>query len=402
MGIFKEVFKGVLYRILPIKSDRVVFTSLNGQYSDSPKAISIKLHQMKPKYEIIWLVNKSLINSLPKYVTCIDINSWKAQLYKGSARIIIDNVYADNAVTIYNNDKFAKIRAKIFLFLHNKKKQFCITTWHGTPLKCMGIDQIDSNVTDFLCNDTTMILGDRYTLEIMKRLTFNRMNMKLIGTARNDILFNKMYASDIKEQIGIKKEKKVILFAPTFRSSIKKEKKENIQQSGINQLNDICCDELFTALSNKFGGEWVFICRFHYHVASMVDWEKLEKKYPGKFINGNKMQDMADYLSCSDILLTDASSCMFDFALTQKPCFIYFPDIENYEYNERGFYVPMQSLPFPIAITRKQLIENINNFDSVLYKEVLDKMKQEFGFIQDENASEKIVNFIMENISVYE
>lgn len=399
MSIFKEFFYGFICKISPVKRNRVVFTSLSGQYSDSPKAISIQLHEMNPSFEIVWLVKQGIIGELPDYITPVVIGSWKAQWYRGSARVMVDNVFADHATTIYGDDSYAKLRAKIYLFLHNKKRQLRITTWHGTPIKRMGRDQIGNHVTDFLCNDMTMILGDQYTMDIMKRLTFHRIPMELIGTARNDVLFDQTYAAAIKQKIGIQADKKVILFAPTFRSDGQDNEVRNVQLSGINQLQEICFDALFAALQHKFGGEWVFVCRFHYHVADEVDWVELEQKYPGKFINGNQLQDMADYLACSDVLLTDASSCMFDFSLTKKPCFLYFPDLERYENSERGFYIPIRSLPFPIAITQDQLIDHIKNFDPVSYETALLKMKQEFLFVDDGHASEKIVQYIIEKVN---
>ena len=100
-------------------------------------------------------------------------------------------------------------------------------------------------------------------------------------------------------------------------------------------MNDLDIDRILSTLSKKFGGEWVFIVRFHYHVEKAINWDKLHEKYGEKIINGNKSEDIMDYLVCCDALMTDISSCIYDFSLTNKPSFSYFPDFNHYANDER-------------------------------------------------------------------
>ena len=67
------------------------------------------------------------------------------------------------------------------------------------------------------------------------------------------------------------------------------------------------------------------------------DTSFLEKEYIGQIYNGNYGNDMTEYLIVSDVLITDYSSSMFEFIITGKPCFLFCPDLDNYEKNERGF-----------------------------------------------------------------
>lgn len=395
--LIKKVINGFIYKLSPIKANRIVFSSLEGQYSDSPKAISESFHNMHPNFQIVWLLKKENFKKAPEYVTAIDINSILAHYYSGSAKIVIDNVYAENAITIFDNNIKATLKAKVHLWFHRKKKQLIFSTWHGTPIKKLGIDQVNNHITDFCCNKITMILGDQYTLDIMRRITFNRMEMQLIGTARNDILFKKEYAQSIKKKLGLQ-GKKIVLFAPTFRGSGLQFSDRDIEKSGLDQINSIDFDELFRVLSEKFGGEWVFVCRFHYHVAEKVDWGKIQAQYNGQVINGNILQDMADYLSCADILVSDVSSCMFDFALTQKPCFTFFLDKEYYENSERGLYINLEDLPFPFAENYDELLSNIKDFDNSTYKAKLSANREVFGFVDEGNSAEKIINFILDRL----
>ena len=104
---------------------------------------------------------------------------------------------------------------------------------------------------------------------------------------------------------------------------------------------------------------------------------------------------MSDYFSCADILITDASSSMFDFALTKKPCFLYFPDIENYRDKERGFYMEIEELPFPISVSFLDLLQSMDAFDKSNYEKRVEILLKKIGSENDGNASERVVNYIL-------
>ena len=373
-----------------------VFSSFGGHYSDNPKYISQKLYELCPDTKIVWLVKKEYLSSLPEYVIGVDINSDEAVNYRAKAQIVVDNVYGERAFSRMSNSLGDRVKACAFRFLNGKKTQKTYTTWHGTPLKRMGRDQIGNTVYDFSCPHTTMMLGNRFTLDIMQHLTFNKLKMELLGTPRNDILFaDEDKARETRERLGLPSDRKLLLYAPTFRNDGKDTEGKNLQRSGLDQLNEIDFDRLFKTLNEKFGGEWAFVCRFHYHVAKMVDWEGLNAKYEGRFINGNLHDDMSEYMLCADILMTDASSCMFDYSVSYKPCFLYFPDLDNYKNKERGFYIEVEELPYPVAVSFDELESNIKNFDADRYRAKTDEMLERFGYVDDANSSERIVRFIL-------
>lgn len=390
----------LLIKIIPIKKGRFVFTSFDGHYSDSPKCISEVMHEMNPDVEIIWLVSRERIEYVPKRFKAVDIKSKRRFWYLGTAQVLVDNVYGNKEFALCDSGKFALIRYKINCFLRKKKGQLMFTTWHGTPLKKIGRDQVNSRILDFSCFNSVMICENRYIIDIMARITFNSIKTVLLGMPRNDVLvaYNEEKYRETKERLGIPAEKKCILFAPTFRNNGNDISDINADRSGINQLADISggIDKLFECLKNKFGGEeWILICRFHYHAEKKIDWESLKRKYDGRIINGNINDDMSDYLLCADVLLTDVSSCMFDFSLSGKPCFLFFPDADYYIKSERGLYYPIEKLPFPMSESFDGLLEHIENFDEKIYKEKLEKMISEFGYISSGNASGKAAEYIL-------
>lgn len=396
-GFIKNTADLVRQKAAPVCKNRLVFTSFGGHYSDNPKYISQKIHELAPDKEIVWLVKNQYRELLPDYVTAVDIDdSAAAARYRGSARVLVDNVYGEKCTQRTADGLAPSLLFRLHSFLRAKRRQSVVTTWHGTPLKCMGRDQVGSRVLGFSCPNTTMALGNRYTLDIMQHLTFDKIHIELLGTPRNDLLFASQEQRDrIKERLGLPMDKRVLLFAPTFRSDSDGLHDKNVARSGLDQLRSLRPDELFRTLSDRFGGDWVLVCRFHYHVEALVDWDALQSAYPGQIINGNLHDDMAEYLACTDLLLTDASSCMFDFALTKKPCLLLFPDLEYYRTKERGFYTPIEQLPFPTATDFDGLLSLLGTFDSAAYVAGVERLLDDYGYVDDADSSERIAKYVL-------
>ena len=102
---------------------------------------------------------------------------------------------------------------------------------------------------------------------------------------------------------------------------------------------------------------------------------------------------MQELLCAADILITDYSSCMWDFSLMYKPCFIYATDIDQYK-QERDFYTPMSEWPFPIATNTDELINNILNFNQEEYVEKVKQHHKALGSFEDGHACERVCKLI--------
>ena len=389
------IVKYISFLFLPIKQNQWLFTSFGGYYNDSPKALSEKVREMYPNIQIYWSVKEEKKGLLPSYAKYVEFGTDEYRKVRSQSKVIVDNVYADKAFTIYKHQIINNLRKRVIMRLSHKNGKKCYSLWHGTPMKRIGRYQYgNDDIVDMLVDkNLTMIVGNEFTNIMMKNVAFGKLKVKSLGMARNDALFS----TGNKENIGVSKEKKIILFAPTFRNDGKDVEGKNLQRSGLDQLNSIDFEKLFACLENKFGGDWVFVCRFHYHVSSIVDWDSLNKKYNGKIINGNAKDDMAEYLSCADILVTDASSSMIDYALTGKPCFLFFPDLENYSNRERGLPLDINELPFPISKTFDSLIGSINSFDENKYTEDVKKFLQKIGNVDDGHAAARIAKYIYED-----
>lgn len=390
-NILKNTIKN---KFVKVKKGTCSFTSFSGHCSDSPLAISRELYEQAPYIKQNWIVEEKYMKDVPDFANKYIIGSKEAYKAIHSSEFIVDNVYGPFGLQVFNTPKY-RLFGKFYKLLVYKKGQVVYTTWHGNALKKLGRDQIGNDIVNFYCGNMTMFLGTRFMQDIMRHLTFNKVKMELLGTPRNDNLF-KSPVEEAKKECGLPLDKKVILYAPTFRNDGKDVADKNIYRSGINQLQMIDYDKFFAALEKKFGGDFVFVCRFHYHVAEMTDWGVLKKKYGDKIINGNKCDDMTPYLRSADVLLTDASSCMFDFALQYKPCFLFFPDLGHYEKKERGFYCSISDLPFKCSENFDALLNNILSFDEKTYREDLNKMFDKMGVVDDGNSTKRIVKYILE------
>ena len=103
--------------------------------------------------------------------------------------------------------------------------------------------------------------------------------------------------------------------------------------------------------------------------------------------------DMQELLAAADCLITDYSSCAFDFMLTRRPVFLYTPDIREYD-TQRGFYYPLTSTPFPLAQNNAELQKNIDSFDEAAYRQKVEAFLAGKGCIEDGHASERVAELI--------
>lgn len=368
-------------------------------YNDNPKYVSIKLHEKYPNYRIIWTIGERSHEEFPNYVETVKVESLAYYKWSFQAHVMVDNmdgIRSDVAPNrVHKKGMIKKLYKKCFRFFVplRRKKQFNFSTWHGTPLKRIGRDRFDIPQSEFGVKHGScdaMLAGCELTKNCLKSAHFFGYSVPfhMYGTPRNDILFDKsINIGALKGKLHLPLDKRIILFAPTFRD-------DDLENSGIRQMSEIDFNRLFEVLHNKFGGDWYFVFRVHAVVVTKINTEKLTAEYGERIIDGNIGDDMAEYLVCSDILMTDYSSSMFDFALTKRPCLLFCPDKKHYENDVRGFYFSMDELPFPISYDNESLQSCISAFDQKEYEQKVDAFLEKIGNVEDGNASEKVVEDI--------
>lgn len=360
--------------LFKVKNNRIVAYSYNGsQYSCNPKyIIEDILNKNGNKYQIIFAVNN--INRFSylkqKNIVLVKFKSIKFLYYSLTCKIFINNGIAPSYIPF-------------------RKSQFVLSTWHGGgAYKKGGLDTINNLPSKILMKYSAKSINgmisscNRFTEIFHKAFLIDYKVFLNIGMPRNDILINRsqenLYAK-IYKYFHIKENNKILLYAPTFRSSFKS-LEENFREGDYN----IDFYNIKKFLQEKFGGEWIIIYRAHYYLSG---------KNSNEFIDATNYPDMQELLYVSDILITDYSSCMWDFSLMYKPCFIYATDIDQYK-QERDFYTPMSEWPFPIATNTDELIYNILNFNQEEYIKNVKKHHKDLGSFEDGYASERICKLI--------
>lgn len=210
-----------------------------------------------------------------------------------------------------------------------------------------------------------------------KRIDFAR-----IGMPRNDLLFNECVverrARHCKERLGIEIAEKVILYAPTFRG-------EETGKDCFEISFDV--NKILETAEQRYGGHYVFLIRAHHYLIN-----RIKITYPN-VIDVSKYSDVMELLCATDILITDYSSIMWDFALLQRPCFLYTPDLKEYS-RERNYYVDIRKWCFPIAENANDLYRHIQTLSDEQAKRNAYNHHLLFGSYEKGNACEKLANII--------
>lgn len=350
---------------VPVNKQKIVFSSFYGMgYGDNPKYIAEALRKQNENYQMIWLVRDDREkHSLPEGIIPCRSGSVQAVFHLATAKVWVDNCRK--------------------YFRYKKKNQQYIQTWHGFALKRIEKDVADNLGARYVksakkdSDAIDLILSDSQFMTKIYRNTF-WYDGKIVewGSPRNDMLIDADIRAKNKKAIhdyfSIPQEHKIVLYAPTFRAN------------GSLEPYHIDLERVKEACAKKFGAEFVAFVRLHPNVSEKskdldFDWSCN--------VDVTRYPDMQMLLSAADVVISDYSSLMFDFALSGQPCFQFATDILAYK-NDRNFYFALDQLPFTVAETNDALIEAIGIFDKDMYQKKLDRFFDGVGMNQSGNASE--------------
>ena len=312
--IMMDRFLMILFNKLFFKKNKIVFENFAGRgYGDNPKYIAEELISRNLNYDIVWLVKPGSKYQFPDAIRTVVTGGLKEVYELATSRVWVDN-----------NRKS--------LWVHKAKNQKYIQTWHGFyPLKKMEKDAVKSLTDSYVKSakhdgkiTDLMVSGCKARTKIYQDSFWYDGEIKEWGTPRNDIFFKKEidYRSVVGEFFGIPKNKKILLYAPTFRDD-----------HSIDAY-DIDFNRILSSFTKRFGGDWCALIRLHPAVRG-----KSEEfiKYNDNIINASSYDDIQELFAACDFFITDYSDCMFEFSLTNKPVLLYASDLEAYTHG-RSFY----------------------------------------------------------------
>ncbi|WP_051348508.1 bifunctional glycosyltransferase/CDP-glycerol:glycerophosphate glycerophosphotransferase [Peribacillus kribbensis] len=367
-GILEKVFSPYaknFFKKLSVKPNWVLFESHMGkQYSDSPKYIYEEMRKSHPQYKFIWSFENPDAVEVPGNVVKVKRRSLKHYYYLVRSKFWVDN------------QGIAHLTRK-------KKDQVYVQTWHGTPLKRMGYDQkklpsdeelaklrVQTNAWDYF------VSPNPYSTEIFKRAFRYGGEIIESGYPRNDIVIQKPQdvIQKVKNHFRLSPEKKVVLFAPTFR--------DWDPNSFQKTLRDI------QTLSQSVSEDTVVLLRLHYLLSERIG----SKDLPSNIKNASTYQDIQELYLIADSLVTDYSSVMFDYALLERPIILYTYDLEEY-LSRRGTYFDLvEKAPGPVCRSIEEVIAFINDPQKLqAFDPALHSFAEEFGSIEDGHAAQKVI-----------
>lgn len=367
----------------------VLFESYGGRsYACSPRALyeAMLADSRFDGFRFVWAFEHPEQKALPDTRRTTTVTSGSAEYYKtcAAARLIVINSSFPERVTLRNG-------------------QSLLETWHGTPLKRLGFDitadgggdalnGVRDNRRRYRLNAerfTWLLSPSPYCTEKLTSafgLSAERAEEIIVekGYPRNDRLFSftEDEAEEIRRSLGIPENKKILLYAPTYR--------DNSHTSGVGYTYE--CPVDFERLQKTLGDGWVVLFRAHYFVANSFDFSK----YSGFVYDVSGVDDVNDLYIISDALVTDYSSVFFDYANLGRPMLFYVYDREQYEQEVRGFYFDYSELPGPIAYTQEQLereLLDIVGYDE-RYAAARAKFRERFSPLEDGHASERVLDVI--------
>lgn len=361
------------FNLLPIKNNKIFFFSYYGSgYGCNPKYITEYILERYPKdqYDVVWAFNDL------KSKTHLNFRKVRTMSLKYFYELCTSKVVITNFRT---TDLFVK-----------RKGQYYIQTWHSS-LRLKQIEKdaeadLPESYVEMAKKDSLkcdlLLSGCQYSTDIFKKAFWYEGPIFEAGTPRNDMLFRQEpeKREKILKSLGLKSDVNIILYAPTFRKN---------NDMSVYQFDD---RKLLEAVKKRFGGKWIVLVKLHPHLLSKAN----QLTFGPNVLDVTTYDDIQELLSITDLLISDYSSLIFDFAITQRPCFLYVPDVDEYIRNDRDLYFNLFELPFISAFSNQDLLDKIMEFNLGDYQRHLSGFLEKVGSYEKGSASEQLLGHIDE------
>lgn len=361
---FKWFYRNLFLR-MPIKNNRVIFDSFWGQRPDgNPLAIYNAIANNK-SFDCAYMLRRDAVTPKGKTFNRVGRSSFRGYLYLATAKYLVTNSAFP--------DDYVKRPGQIF-----------VQTQHGTPFKYMGLQQrlvqpkamnwwhlaLRTRIWDYV------ISANKYSTAVWRKAYPYNYKVIETGYPANDELINASAEkrSSVRDSIRIPDGKKIALYAPTFRDSDKNKPVE------LEDFLDL------TRVSEALGDDYVLLVRSHYFARGV-------KSGTSSVIDVSSYPCTNDLLAITDLLISDYSSIMVDFANLGRPIVLYAYDYEKYK-AERGMYLSLDEInPCVVATTLDDLCDKLESreYDSPSSRERLWEFRQKFCEFDDGHATDRVL-----------
>lgn len=358
---------------LPVKKNRITLCVYGRKgYTCNPRAVAEYILAAYPgKYELVWATQ------YPE--TCDDICKLGIRVVKYQSMAHAFSHWMSRYLVI--NDRVPS-------FFIVRRKQMLVNTWHGGinyknigPAKLYFANRMQSIVYRYQNPQPDLFVsGSRFFTENTARaFDFNRDVFLPSGLPRNDIFFSNCegVAKEVRRRLKLEEDVRVVLYAPTFRDNL------SAKHYGMD------VERVLEALTERFGGRWTLIFRAHGFVTNTAELDLSQVR------DVSEEPDIQPLLCLADVLISDYSSCFFDYCLLRRPAFSYAPDLARYQKAERGFAYSPRRWPFSVAKNNDELVVNIHMFDEESYLERVDAHMADAGSYDQGDATKRLIDAMM-------
>lgn len=369
-------------RFIPKNKNMILYISYHGRgYLDNPMSLHDYMinHDEYSNYKHVWAIKSNIKNVKIPNATVIKYGGIRYLYTLARAKYWISN-------------------CKLPTYVYKHKNQVYLQTWHGTPLKRLAHDiEVSKNttfyrsemsfkeMTDTYSNDVSkynyMVSPSSFTTEVFQS-AFKIDEERLIETGypRNDCLSysNLELIANLKAKYNLPSDKKIILYAPTWRDN-------SYSKKGYTFNLEVD----FSQWQKSLGDDYIILFKPHYLIVNNIDLSE----YEGFVYSIDPSDDISSLYIISDILVTDYSSVFFDFSILKRPTYFYMYDLDSYRNELRGFYIDIyKDLPGDIFEVEKDMVTAIKNekFD---YNR-LEVFNQKFNNKEDGHACKRVLDVL--------
>lgn len=298
----------------------------------NPAAVAAKLAELAPHIHRVWVVTADNVPLLPPGTDHVVPGTRRYWRVMATAKYLVNNANFPNAVV-------------------KRPDAVHLQTHHGTPLKRMGLDQLDYpaaakglNFHDLLARVDRWdysVSSNSHSTQMWQRAYQSRYVELDHGYPRNDVYYTATAADvrAVRERLGIAPGKRALLYAPTHR---------DYEATWTPRLD-------LAALADRLGEDTVLLVRGHYFYGGGAASPLTGLRRAGRVVDVSTYDPVEDLALAADALITDYSSIMFDYANLDRPIVVYADDWETYA-KTRGVYFDLPSEPpGPVARTQEEL-----------------------------------------------
>lgn len=352
----------------------IVYVAFRGHFSDSPRALYEELLARRAEATHTWLSAPHTRATFPDDVSTVTFGSPESIAALEAADLVISNDH-------------------IPLDWEKRPGTTYLQTWHGTMLKRIHNDVLwaPEGRLAYLDQDIArwdlLLSPNAATTDRLRKAFGFPGPIHETGLPRNDLLSSprrEEVRAQVRADLGIDEGQQVVLYTPTWRDDL-------VFEGSDGQDFEFPID--LDAFTDRLGGDHVLLLRLHNMVMSRLE-----------VVEGSVVRDVCshpdirDLYLAADLMVTDYSSTMFDFAVTGRPMVFFTYDLDRYRDELRGFYFDLDEVaPGPLVRTSEELVAAIADLDRISdrYAERYARFQETFTHLEDGAATRRVLDLIL-------